>query len=143
MRPLIGSRQSAATSANGLSTKARSRNCVCGTIGPGPPQGPPDQRMMSRSSTRGPQRRPGRRPGLRWGPRVLDLDIILWSEGPWGGPGPIVPHIAFRERDFVLEPLAEIAPDWRDPVTGLNVRQLRFRLTAPRPAPRSSAGQGP
>jgi 2-amino-4-hydroxy-6-hydroxymethyldihydropteridine diphosphokinase len=78
----------------------------------------------------------GRRPGRRWGPRVLDLDIILWSDGPWDGPGPIVPHPEFRNRDFVLTPLAELAPDWRDPVSGLTVRQLLFRLTAPRPAPR-------
>lgn len=69
----------------------------------------------------------GRRPGLRWGPRVLDLDIVLWSEGPWGGPGPIVPHPEFRKRGFVLEPLAELVPDWRDPVTWLSVRQLRAR----------------
>ena len=75
----------------------------------------------------------GRRPGRRWGPRVLDLDIILWSDGPWDGPGPIVPHPAYRDRAFVLEPLAELAPDWRDPVSGLTVRQLLFRLTAPRP----------
>ena len=75
----------------------------------------------------------GRRPGRRWGPRSLDLDIILWSEGPWDGPGPIVPHAAFRGRAFVLKPLAELAPDWRDPVSGLTVRQLLFRLTAPRP----------
>ena len=59
----------------------------------------------------------GRRPGRRWGPRVLDLDIILWSGGAWGGPGPIVPHPAFRDRAFVLQPLAEIAPAWRDPIT--------------------------
>jgi 2-amino-4-hydroxy-6-hydroxymethyldihydropteridine diphosphokinase len=78
----------------------------------------------------------GRRPGRRWGPRVLDLDIILWSEGPWDGPGPIVPHTAFRERAFVLKPLAELAPDWRDPVSGLTVRQLLFRLTHARPAHR-------
>ena len=78
----------------------------------------------------------GRRPGRRWGPRSLDLDIILWSEGPWDGPGPIVPHAAFRGRAFVLKPLAELAPDWRDPVTGLTVRQLRFRLTAPHPTHR-------
>jgi len=78
----------------------------------------------------------GRRPGRRWGPRVLDLDIILWSEGPWDGPGPIVPHPAFRERAFVLKPLAELAPGWPDPVSGLTVRQLLYRLTAPRPAHR-------
>ena len=75
----------------------------------------------------------GRRPGRRWGPRVLDLDIILWSEGPWDGPGPIVPHPEYRNRAFVLEPLAELAPDWRDPLSGLTVRQLRFRLTRPVP----------
>ena len=75
----------------------------------------------------------GRRPGRRWGPRVLDLDIILWSEGAWGGPGPIVPHPEFRKRAFVLKPLAEIAPGWRDPLTGATMRQLLARLTAPRP----------
>jgi 2-amino-4-hydroxy-6-hydroxymethyldihydropteridine diphosphokinase len=70
----------------------------------------------------------GRRRGRRWGPRVLDLDIILWSEGPWGGPGPIVPHPEYRQRHFVLEPLAEIAPTWRDPLTGATVRQTLRRL---------------
>ena len=80
----------------------------------------------------------GRRPGRRWGPRVLDLDIILWSEGSWAGPGLVVPHPEFRRRSFVLEPLAEVAPDWRDPLTGLAVRHLlarlrRGRLVDPRP----------
>ena len=70
----------------------------------------------------------GRRPGRRWGPRVLDLDIILWSQGAWGGDGLIVPHPEFRRRRFVLEPLAEIAPGWRDPITGATVRQLLHRL---------------
>jgi 2-amino-4-hydroxy-6-hydroxymethyldihydropteridine diphosphokinase len=77
----------------------------------------------------------GRRSGRRWGPRVLDLDIVLWSEGPWEGDGLIVPHPSFRERRFVLDPLAEIAPDWRDPITGATVRQLRARLAAPKPVP--------
>ena len=75
----------------------------------------------------------GRRPGRRWGPRVLDLDIILWSGGAWAGPGPIVPHQAFRDRAFVLQPLAEIAPNWRDPISGATMRHLLARLTAPRP----------
>lgn len=82
------------------------------------------------------ERRFGRRGGRRWGPRVLDLDIILWSGGAWGGPGPIVPHPEFRNRAFVLKPLAELAPDWRDPVSGLTVRQLLCRLTAPGPSHR-------
>jgi len=76
----------------------------------------------------------GRRPGRRWGPRVLDLDIILWSEGPWDHPGPIVPHPEFRNRSFVLKPLAELAPDWRDPISGLTVRQLLARLCRPKRA---------
>jgi len=85
----------------------------------------------------------GRRGGRRWGARVLDLDIILWSEGAWGGPGPIIPHPEYRRRAFVLQPLAELAPGWRDPLTGATVRHLLARLTAPRPVPRSDAGQGP
>ncbi|MBO9714424.1 2-amino-4-hydroxy-6-hydroxymethyldihydropteridine diphosphokinase [Sphingomonas sp.] len=70
----------------------------------------------------------GRRRGVRWGARVLDLDIILWSGGPWHGEGLVVPHPAFRERGFVLEPLLAVAPEWRDPLTGLSIRQLAARL---------------
>jgi 2-amino-4-hydroxy-6-hydroxymethyldihydropteridine diphosphokinase len=66
----------------------------------------------------------GRRPGVRWGARVIDLDIILWSGGAWSGPGLTIPHPAFRQRGFVLVPLATIAPGWRDPLTGRSVRQL-------------------
>ena len=75
----------------------------------------------------------GRRPGRRWGPRVLDLDIILWSGGCWADKGLIVPHPGMRDRRFVLDPLAEIAPDWRDPITGASVRQLAFRKRTPVP----------
>ena len=75
----------------------------------------------------------GRRPGRRWGPRVLDLDILLWSEGLFEARSLVVPHPEFRRRRFVLEPLAEIAGAWRDPVTGLTVLQLLHRLRRPRP----------
>ncbi|HEX8258322.1 MAG TPA: 2-amino-4-hydroxy-6-hydroxymethyldihydropteridine diphosphokinase [Allosphingosinicella sp.] len=81
----------------------------------------------------------GRRPGRRWGPRVIDLDIILWSEGAYAGPGLIVPHPEFRRRFFVLDPLAELVPLWRDPLTGLTVRQLRARLARPSPVDRRRA----
>ncbi|MDQ3139755.1 MAG: 2-amino-4-hydroxy-6-hydroxymethyldihydropteridine diphosphokinase, partial [Pseudomonadota bacterium] len=75
----------------------------------------------------------GRRAGRRWGARVLDLDILLWSEGAFAGPGLVIPHPAFRDRAFALAPLAEIAPAWRDPITGMTIRQLHARLRVPRP----------
>jgi 2-amino-4-hydroxy-6-hydroxymethyldihydropteridine diphosphokinase len=80
----------------------------------------------------------GRRGGRRWGPRVLDLDIILWSEGAFAGPGLVVPHPAFRTRAFVLEPLAEIAAGWRDPLSGATIAQLLHHLRRPRPVDRAS-----
>lgn len=66
----------------------------------------------------------GRRRGRRWGARVLDLDVILWSGGVWASPGLVIPHAAFRTRRFVLAPLVQIAPGWRDPLTGRTIRQL-------------------
>jgi len=55
----------------------------------------------------------GRRPGRRWGPRVLDLDIALWSGGTIRSRGLNIPHREIDHRTFVLEPLAAIAPSWR------------------------------
>jgi 2-amino-4-hydroxy-6-hydroxymethyldihydropteridine diphosphokinase len=78
-----------------------------------------------------------RRGGPRWGPRVLDCDIVLWSEGRFIGSDLRVPHREYEWREFVLGPAAEIAGDWRDPVSGRTVRQARARLTRPRPVPRS------
>ena len=56
--------------------------------------------------------------------RTLDLDLILYGHAVIDEPGLIVPHPRFREREFVLEPLAEIASDWTDPVTGLTIARL-------------------
>jgi 2-amino-4-hydroxy-6-hydroxymethyldihydropteridine diphosphokinase len=63
-------------------------------------------------------------------PRTLDLDLILYGQQVIDEPGLIVPHPRFRARLFVLAPLAEIAPEWRDPVTGKTVEELR-RLARP------------
>jgi len=60
-------------------------------------------------------------------PRTLDLDLILYGDSVVDEPGLQVPHPRFRERRFVLEPLAEIAPDLVDPVTGLTITQLKGR----------------
>lgn len=56
--------------------------------------------------------------------RTLDLDLILYGDDVLDQPGLIVPHPRFRERAFVLEPLAEIAPQMTDPVTGKTVVEL-------------------
>lgn len=74
----------------------------------------------------------GRRPGgQRWASRVIDLDIVLWSGGAWVSHGLVIPHPQFRRRNFVLAPAAAIAPAWRDPLTGLTLRQLAARLNRP------------
>jgi 2-amino-4-hydroxy-6-hydroxymethyldihydropteridine diphosphokinase len=57
-------------------------------------------------------------------PRTLDLDLIFFGDQRVDEPGLVVPHPRFRDRRFVLEPLADVAPGWRDPVTGLTIRQL-------------------
>jgi 2-amino-4-hydroxy-6-hydroxymethyldihydropteridine diphosphokinase len=75
----------------------------------------------------------GRRRGQRWGARVIDLDIVLWSGGCWASPTLTVPHPHYRERRFVLAPLAEVAPQWRDPVTGRTTLPLLHAVDRRRP----------
>ena len=60
--------------------------------------------------------------------RTLDLDLILYGDQVIDEPGLVVPHPRFRERRFVLAPLAEIAADWIDPVTGKTVGKLLEEL---------------
>jgi 2-amino-4-hydroxy-6-hydroxymethyldihydropteridine diphosphokinase len=68
-------------------------------------------------------------------PRTLDLDLILFGDKKIEEPGLTVPHPRFRERLFVLEPLAEVAPGWIDPATGLSVSALLQRARQERPGP--------
>jgi 2-amino-4-hydroxy-6-hydroxymethyldihydropteridine diphosphokinase len=56
--------------------------------------------------------------------RTLDLDLVLLGDQIVNEEGLAVPHPRFRERRFVLEPLAEIAPGLRDPVTGRTIAEL-------------------
>ena len=67
--------------------------------------------------------------------RVLDLDLLAYG-GCVSAPGesPILPHPRLAERAFVLLPLAELAPDWRHPVSGLSAAGLVQRLPAGRTA---------
>ena len=60
--------------------------------------------------------------------RTLDLDLILFGDLITTVPGLVVPHPRFRERRFVLAPLAEVAGDWIDPVSGVRVADLLARL---------------
>jgi 2-amino-4-hydroxy-6-hydroxymethyldihydropteridine diphosphokinase len=75
------------------------------------------------------------RRGQAWQARTLDLDILLWSGGIWVSDLPqlAIPHAGLRERGFVLGPASTIAADWRDPVTGLTIRQLSSRQKRPKP----------
>src|SRR3954466_13944368 len=57
-------------------------------------------------------------------PRTLDLDLILLGDAGSEEPGLTVPHPRFRERRFVLDPFAAVAPDLRDPVSGKTVGEL-------------------
>ena len=85
--------------------------------------------LLSRLKTL--EREFGRRAGRRWGPRVLDLDILLWSGGRFRTRRLTVPHPRLARRGFVLQPLAAIAPRWR--VGPLAIRHLAHRLARRRP----------
>lgn len=64
-------------------------------------------------------------------PRTLDLDLLAHGRFAGRGPtgrGPILPHPRLAERDFVLAPLCDIAPDWISPASGLTPRQMRAAL---------------
>lgn len=60
----------------------------------------------------------------RWGPRTLDVDVLLYDDRVLDEPGLVVPHPRMHERRFVLEPLAEIAPHVVHPTLNMSVQAL-------------------
>jgi 2-amino-4-hydroxy-6-hydroxymethyldihydropteridine diphosphokinase len=65
------------------------------------------------------ERRLGReRIGARWGPRTIDLDLLVYGEETIDEPGLVVPHPRLAEREFVLRPLAELVPALKIPGNG-------------------------
>ncbi len=70
----------------------------------------------------------GRVRTVHWGPRKLDLDLLLYEDQIIDEPRLQVPHRHMHKRQFVLEPLGEIAPDAVHPVLGKSVRELQEEL---------------
>jgi 2-amino-4-hydroxy-6-hydroxymethyldihydropteridine diphosphokinase len=70
----------------------------------------------------------GRTETQRWGPRIIDLDILLYGSLVLKENGLEIPHPLMHERDFVLKPLSEIAPEVRHPVIGKTVKELMESL---------------
>ena len=73
----------------------------------------------------------GRKRSQKNAPRTLDLDLIDYEGRVEQGP-PVLPHPRLGERGFVLVPLSDIAPGWRDPVSGRTVEELIAALPEPR-----------
>lgn len=65
---------------------------------------------------------------LRWGPRTLDMDIVFFDKLVYESEDLVIPHIDMQNRLFVLEPLAELCPNYRHPILGKTVKQMLNEL---------------
>ncbi len=65
---------------------------------------------------------------IHWGPRTLDLDIVFYDKLVYESHTLIIPHVDMQNRRFVLEPLAQLCPNYRHPILGLTVQQLYDKL---------------
>ena len=74
------------------------------------------------------ERNLGRRPTFRYGPRLIDLDILLYNSLVLDTPMLTIPHPKLAERAFVLVPMVELAPDLRHPVLGKTMLELKNQV---------------
>jgi len=87
------------------------------------------------------EKRLGRKPTYRWGPRVIDIDILLYDNLIMKRKDLIIPHPEMTNRRFVLEPLAEIAPEVRHPLCGKTMVELLAALDRGEPPPATPSRQ--
>lgn len=65
---------------------------------------------------------------IHWGPRTIDLDILIWGDKIINDPNLVIPHPDMQNRTFVLDPFAEIAPEIVHPVLGVTIKNIRERI---------------
>jgi len=73
----------------------------------------------------------GREDGAHWGPRLIDIDIILFGDTVFKSSTLEIPHPFFRERAFVLVPLSDLRADIVDPVSNSSIKELLDELPQP------------
>jgi 2-amino-4-hydroxy-6-hydroxymethyldihydropteridine diphosphokinase len=71
----------------------------------------------------------GRRNTVRWGPRIIDLDILLWPDRIWISRDLQIPHPGLHLRRFVLKPFSDIAPSEIHPLLGIPINELLEKLS--------------